>query len=151
MEKLTAKEYKEKYVDKKSPKRKQQPEFELQKLICTYLKLKYPDIMFMSDTIAAVHLTKPQQQRNKSVQCPDFHCPDILIFAKRGNYGALFIELKIKTPFKKNGNIKSSQNDHLRKQLQTINKLMWEGYYACFSWSYSQTKLIIDSYLVGTI
>ena len=33
---------------------KAQPEYQLQVAVCDYLRVKYPGVMFMSDTIAAV-------------------------------------------------------------------------------------------------
>ena len=82
-------------------KRKKQPEFEIQKAICDYLELQYPKVLFLSDTIASIKLTIPQQVRNKSIQKEGFKCPDLLILEPRGKYAGLFIEIKVVTPYKK--------------------------------------------------
>ncbi len=125
--------------------RKEQPEYTLQKQVTQYLRLQYPDVFFLSDTVASVKLTIPQQVRNKAIQCPTFSCPDLLIFQPNENYNGLFIELKAETPYKKDGTLKKS--DHLEAQWATLGKLMARGYNAMFAWEFEQVKAIIDNYL----
>lgn len=126
---------------------KKQPEFELQSAICRYLSYEYAEILFLSDTIASLKLTPAQANRNKKIQKFGFSCPDLLILEPRNGYSGLFIELKVETPFKKNGEIKASKDDHLKNQLEAINKLNEKGYKAVFSWDFQMTKDIIDNYL----
>lgn len=130
---------------------KNQPEFTLQKSICQYLKIQYPNALFMSDTVASIKLTIPQQVRNKAIQKDGFKCPDLLIFEPNEKYKGLFIELKVETPFKKNGEIKASQNNHLEMQMHTIEQMKKRGYYAAFSWGFEMTKKIIDDYFDNKI
>ena len=122
-------------------------EYELQKSVARYLSYQYPDIDFSSDTIASVKLTERQASRNKLVQKNGFKMPDVLIFEPRNNFCGLFIELKIETPFKKDGTIKASSKDHLKLQHECLLKLTEKGYKAEFSWSFDMTKQIIDEYL----
>lgn len=122
-------------------------EYILQTQICNYLHLQYPEILFLSDTIAAVKLKPQQAIRNKSIQKHGFKTPDLLILEPRGKYHGLFIELKTETPYKLNGEIKASQNDHLKKQQESMNKLNEKGFFAVFSWGFDMTKEIIDNYL----
>jgi hypothetical protein len=63
------------------------------------------------------------------------------------DFCGLFIELKIVTPYKLNGEIKASGKDHLKKQLKTINELNNIGYKALFAWDFDEIKEIIDTYL----
>ena len=126
---------------------KKQPEYELQSAICRYLSYQYGEILFLSDTIASLKLTPAQASRNKKIQKFGFSCPDLLILEPRNGYSGLFIELKVETPFKKNGEIKASKDDHLKNQLEAINKLKEKGYMALFSWNFDMTKDIIDDYL----
>ena len=142
---LKVKDIKSIEILKKAPKRKKQPEYELQVAICNYLSVNYPDLNFISDTIASVKLTLPQQVRNKKIQCSNFKCPDILILKPNGKYCGLFIELKVVTPFKKDGNLKKCE--HLEGQQKSIDDLNAVGYYATFSWGFEMTKSIIDEYL----
>ena len=122
-------------------------EYELQVAVCRYLSYQYPDVDFMSDTIANLKLSKTQSVRNKKIQKNNFKCPDILILEPRNNFSGLFIELKLETPFKKDGTIKASAKDHLKGQYETIQKLNQKGYSAHFSWGFDMTKEIIDNYL----
>jgi hypothetical protein len=124
---------------------KQQLEYQLQKQICQYLELQYPEVLFLSDTIASVRLTIPQQLRNKAIQKKNFACPDLLILEPRKAFNGLFIELKTKTPFKKNGELLKS--DHLKRQAKTIEELNKKGYLSQFSWGFEMTKELIDNYL----
>jgi hypothetical protein len=124
----------------------QHNEYELQKSVARYLCYQYPDVVFLSDTIASIKLTPSQANRNKLIQKNEFKCPDLLILEPTERYFGLFIELKIDSPFKKDGTIKASQNDHLLKQYESLLNLKSKGYYAAFSWSFDMTKELIDNY-----
>ncbi len=128
---------------------KQQKEYNLQKNIITWLKHQYPDVFFISDTVASIKLTPQQQIRNKAIQCQKFSCMDLMIFEPVGKYHGLCIELKTETPFKKDGTIKS--NDHLKKQWDSICEMKSKGYYACFSWDFLSTIKLIKNYLKGQL
>ncbi len=120
-------------------------EYELQKAICHYLSLQYGNVLYLSDTVASVKLTLPQAARNKAIQKHGFKCPDLIILEPRGKYSGLFLELKIETPFKKDGGVKS--NDHIKGQWKTIQDLKDRGYDAYFVWSFEMAKQVIDQYL----
>jgi len=122
-------------------------EYDLQVAVCRYLSYQYPEILFYSDTIANLKLTQAQAIRNKKIQKNNFKTPDLIILEPKNNFCGLFIELKLETPFKKDGTIKASANDHLKGQLETIEKLNAKGYKAVFSWGFDMTKEIIDDYL----
>lgn len=122
------------------------PEYELQKQICKYLELQYRDVVFLSDTVANCKLTMVQAVRNKAIQKDGFKTPDLLILEPRGDYHGLFIELKVKSPFKKCGKVLLS-NEHLEGQQKSITHLLNKGYYACFSVGLDETKKIIDDYM----
>lgn len=122
-------------------------EYDLQVAVCTYLSYQYQDVLYISDTIANLKLTKAQANRNKKIQKTGFSTPDLLILEPRKGFSGLFIELKIDTPFKKDGKIKASKDNRLENQLKAINLLKQKGYFSCFSWSFDMTKQIIDDYL----
>jgi len=124
-------------------------EYSLQKQICKWLQYQHRSVLFLSDTIAAVKLTIPQGARNKAIQKEGFKTPDLLILQPNDKYHGLFIELKIESPYKKNGELKSSE--HLEGQLKSIEQLKERGYYATFSWSFSMTTKIINDYLNNCI
>ena len=127
---------------------KKQPEFELQKAVCRWLSFQFPKVLYLSDTVASVKLTIPQQNRNKLVQKNDFSCPDLLILEPNKDFKGLFIELKVKSPFKKDG-VTLLKSEHLENQQKTINELKAKGYYACFSWSLEMTLQIISRYMAN--
>lgn len=122
-------------------------EYDLQVAVCRYLSYQFPDVLFTSDTIANLKLTPIQAGRNKKIQKFGFSSPDLLILEPRNGFSGLFIELKLETPFKNNGEIKASKKNHLENQLKAINTLKSKGYSAFFSWSFDMTKEIIDNYL----
>lgn len=128
------------------PKRhNKQPEYILQTQVCRYLRLQYRDVYFVSDALGSIKLTPAQAERNKKIQKNDFHPPDVLILEPKKGYSGLFIELKIITPYKLNGQIKTDK--HLQDQERSIKKMNEKGYFACFSWNFEMTKNIIDKYL----
>jgi hypothetical protein len=121
------------------------PEYDLCVQVSNYLKETYPDVLFHFD-IAGLHLTKTQRGKLKVIQ-GDRGWPDLFLAAPRGNYAGLFIELKIETPWRIDGTIKASPNNHLKEQEQCLKELEMHGYLTYFAWDLSQIKLIIDEYL----
>jgi len=121
------------------------PEFILQQQVCKYLNLQYPTILYLSDTVASVKLTMPQATRNKSIQKQGFKTPDLIVFHPNKYFHGLFLELKVKSPYQKNGQIYS--DEHLQEQQDTLNDLSKLGYWAGFAWTFEMAKGIIDNYL----
>lgn len=124
---------------------KNQPEYSLQVAVCNWLNLQFPNVLYMSDTVASLKLTMGQAMRNKKIQKDDFKTPDLIIFEPRGKYHGLFIELKVKSPFKQNGEL--LKNDHLEGQQKTINDLIDRGYYATFATGFDEAVEIIKKYM----
>ena len=126
---------------------KKQLEFELQKNICKFLSLQFPKVVFISDATSGAKLTIPQAVRNSLIQKSDFKIPDLQILEPNKDWHGLFLELKKETPYKKNGGIKASQNNHLDEQENSMKLLRAKGYLACFCWSFDQAKEIIEEYI----
>lgn len=122
-------------------------EYDFQVALCNYLNLQYPKVNYFSDTIASIQLSKSQARRNKNIQKSGFKLPDLIILEPRKNFCGLLLELKIETPFKKNGEIKASQNDHLKLQHLELQNLSQKGYKALFVWNFEMAKEVIDEYL----
>jgi len=120
-------------------------EYILQKAVCLFLNKNYPEVLFVSDTIGNVKLNQFQASRNKEIQDEDFKCPDLLILEPNKFYKGLFIELKIKSPFKKNGEL--FKNEHLEAQQKSINDLISKGYCAFFKWEFDDIKELINWYM----
>jgi hypothetical protein len=146
---LTAAQYKA-----PTKQRKEQPEFLLQCQVSSYLKVQYPKIGFLSDTVASVKLTMQQATRNKKIQCEGFKCPDLIIFATReidgARFSGLLIELKAESPYLKNGK-GLSKKQHIQAQGKELDRLASEGYFTAFAWSFEMAKGIIDKYLKGQL
>lgn len=121
------------------------PEYHLQVQVCAYLNAQYSQVEYLSDTVANIKLTMPQAVRNKKIQKDGFKCPDLIIFEPRGGYYGLFIELKVRSPFKLNGDFK--KNEHLEGQAETIKVLTAKGYYATFATGFEEAKQVIDEYM----
>lgn len=121
-------------------------EYILQKAVCGYLEIQYPDVLFLSDTIGNVKLTEAQAVRNKLIQKKGFKCPDLLILEPNKSYKGLFIELKIKSPYKKDG-VTLLKNDHLEAQRLSIERLSSKGYLCCFKWEFDDIKELINWYM----
>ena len=130
----------------------------LHKQITDYIKFQYPKVIFTTDmsgiklpTGLAVKSSKLRSSRG---------IPDILIFQTAGKlvietikyknqvvfqFAGLFLEVKSKTPFLKNGEL--SKNKHIQEQNEIHKRLRRQGYYTVFVWSFAQAKIIIDDYL----
>ena len=71
--------------------------------------------------------------------------PDLTIHEPKKGYHALFIELKVETPYKLNGELK--KDAHLEGQAESMELLRQKGYWADFRWTFEEAKKIIDWYL----
>jgi hypothetical protein len=71
--------------------------------------------------------------------------PDLWISEARGGYFGLYIELKVTTPFKKDGTLKA--NEHVKAQSDMLDLLNEKGYMACFGIGLQPTIDIIKMYL----
>lgn len=119
-------------------------EYHLQKQVCQYLELQYPEVLFMS-TGTSLKLTMGQSVRNKAIQKFGFKVPDLVIFEAKGDLKGMFLELKIQSPYKKNGQLKAGP--HLEGQNKALIKLREKGYHADFYWSFEDIKDAIDLYI----
>lgn len=116
----------------------------LQLAICNYLRHQYPKVIFTCDLSSGMKLSIGQAVRASKMKSSR-GLPDLMIFEPNKHYNGLFLELKSKTPYKKNGELLSDQ--HLREQLNILKRLIDNGYKAMFSFGFDETKDIIDQYL----
>lgn len=125
-------------------------EEKLQTQVAKYLKLQYPNVLFMTSA-SGVKLTMGQAVTLKAHQNPAKGWPDIYIMQvskKEGKVLAgLFIELKSDSArlFKKDGTL--VRNEHLETQNNVHHLLRKRGYFAVFSQGFEETKKLIDWYL----
>jgi hypothetical protein len=129
----------------------------LQKQICSYLRLQYPNIIFRSDYASGIKLTMNQAVQHKRLQSSRAW-PDLFIYEpmKRAGkqYAGLALELKKDgtSVILKVGTHKGqlSSNPHIQEQALMLKELTRKGYYADFAVGYDAAVGIIDWYLNNT-
>ncbi len=114
--------------------------------ISYFMQTQYPRIIYRFDYGADVKLSIGQAKRMKMLQGRwSRGYPDLVILMPKGRYSALFIELKIVTPYKKNGDLKT--NKHLEEQAAMMTKLSDAGYKTTFTVGFDETVAVIKNYL----
>lgn len=123
-------------------------ESDLQLMICRYLKMQYPEVMFRSDFAAGIKMTIGQARKHKSMQ-QDRAYPDLFIAEPVSAYHGLFLELKKQGTriVLKNGSL--SADKHIQEQAAVLKHLHSKGYAAAFAVGFDQAKQIIDNYMKG--
>jgi len=128
-------------------------EYIICKQIATYMRLQYPDVMFHFD-LAGLNLSKAQAGMMKAIQggrgWPDFFIARPKIdeneYGEEMYYYGLFLEIKVdgtKLWKAKGGPV----NDHIKEQIDCLNKLNEKGYMAEFAIGFNDAKKQIDDYL----
>lgn len=137
-EKITAKQFREMNAEPKT-------ESDLQIAVATYLRNKYPDLIFHSDFGSGIKMTMGQAVKN-SKQQSGHKWLDLFIAHPNNGYSGMMIELKKSgTRLKKlNG---EWANDHIKEQNETIGMLILRGYFACFAVGYTEAINRIEEYL----
>ena len=128
----------------------------LHQQIIDYVKAQYPDVLVNTD-LSGIKLTPGQANKVSNLRTGRAW-PDIFFPEPRGIFKGLFIELKIESPYKKDGSLKKQiqrkklrngvviEYDHLKEQYEMLIKLEDKGYYAEFGVGFYDTKDIIDWY-----
>lgn len=125
----------------------------LQKQVCSYLRVQYPNVIFRSDFASGLHLSQYQANTHKSLQSSRAW-PDLFIYQPMQHankfYCGLAIELKkdgtpviLKTGSRK-GHI--SSNPHIQEQAALLKDLNRLGYYANFCVGFDEAVKLIDWY-----
>lgn len=122
----------------------------LQVAVCTYLKLQYPHVIFMSDIASGMKLSIGSAVRAKKMRSSRGQ-PDLFVCEPRGIYHGLFLELKREGTkvFLKDG-VTIPLNEHLIEQHQMLSELRTKGYMAEFACGFLEAKKIIDEYLINS-
>ena len=113
-------------------------------MICDYLRVKYPDVLFRTD-LGGIKLTMGQATQVKRMQGGKRAWPDLFIAEPRGKYSGLFIELKAANIYKKDGSLR--KDDHLYEQSEMLTRLEARGFKALFAVGFERAAAIIDEYL----
>ena len=119
----------------------------IQKAIARLCRLQYPAALFNSD-LSGVRLSISQARKAKEIRSGRGF-PDFVLYARRGEFGALFLELKAegKNPYKKNGELKAGQ--HLKEQQEKIQQLRAAGYFAAFVTGFDNAAEAVRAYMDG--
>ena len=122
-------------------------ELELQAQVADYIRLQYPDVIFHSDFGSGIKLTMGQAIKQKRLNGGRRAWPDMLLAEPRGDYHALFIELKREGTriYKKDGTLVS--DEHIREQYDMLEQLRRRGYAANFACGFNEAKALIDRYM----
>ena len=117
----------------------------LQKAICRYLSLQYPDVMYVSD-MSGYRLPIGLAKLAKITRS-DRGWPVLFIAEPRMNWHGMFIELKKSRDevFRKDGSLRESQ--HIKEQYEIMQRLLAKDYYAIWGTGFDNTKTAIDNYL----
>ena len=124
-------------------------ELELQAQVADYIRLQYPTVIFHSDFGSGIKLTMGQAIKQKRLNGGRRAWPDMLLAEPRGDYHALFIELKREGTriFKQDGKLVA--DEHIREQFDMLHDLRRKGYAAELGIGFEATKKLIDDYMKG--
>lgn len=120
-------------------------ESQIQKAVCEYLRLQYPDVIFISDASGLKTSIGVAKQLKFLRSCRGI--PDLIILQPNPPYHGLFIEIKRSHDeiFKKDGSLRSST--HIKEQASLLTKLSELGYFCAFGCGIDNCIRIIDTYL----
>lgn len=114
--------------------------------VCAYLRYRYPTVLWRTDGAGVNRSSWTAKRYARSTQAVK-GWPDLQIVAKRGPYGALFLELKTErnSPYRKDGSLKT--DPHVQEQAFVMEQLRMRGYAADFGIGFQDSCRKIDAYL----
>jgi hypothetical protein len=114
-------------------------------MVCDYLRLKYPHVIFTTESSGIRLSIGAAKKLKKKRSCSGL--PDLLIFYPSGEYSGLFIEIKQKESdvFNKKGVLRCLP--HILEQYSIIMRLKALGYCAEFGFGFDDCRQIIDNYM----
>jgi len=113
--------------------------------VSDFMALKYPKVIYRFDFAGA---TMPKTQRRKMMRLNGKWSrgyPDLIILKPNKRYCALFIELKIESPYLVDG-VTLKKDEHLKNQAAFMDVLRNDGYHATFGVGLKDCIDIIDEY-----
>ena len=129
----------------KEKKKRARDEEILQEQVATYVKFKYPDIIFTSESSGIRVPMSIAKQMKKCRSGKDL--PDLIILEPRKGYHGCCIELKKENAeiYKKDGSLR--KNEHVEGQEQILLNLKEKGYFTSFAIGFDHAISLIDCYL----
>jgi len=115
-------------------------------MLCTYIKVNYPDVIFTTD-LSGVRVSMGTAKKLPQLRSSN-GIPDLLIFEPRGGMHGLCIEMKAtgKVTHNKDGNVR--HDEHLIEQNEVLRCLRKKGYCAEFALGFVQGKQLVDEYML---
>jgi|TARA_R110000851_G_scaffold149695_1_gene290335 hypothetical protein len=113
--------------------------------IAYYIKHKYPDVIFTSES-SGIKLSIGQAVMLKKMRSGRA-LPDLMLFEARKGFNGMFLEIKREgtSIYKRNGEIK--RDKHLKEQEEVLRRLTNKGFFAKFVVGYANAIALIDYYL----
>lgn len=131
---------------KKIKKSYRKSEDSQQTIFINYLRKTYPHIVWRASP-EGIRLSIGQATKMKRSGLIQRSLPDLEIFQPTTQFHGLFIEMK-KEDFKlRKSDGVLYKNPHAFEQLETLNKLLSQGYFATFCCGADHAKNVLDAYL----
>lgn len=121
----------------------EQSEKILHRKVCDYLQEYYPHVYFDSDS-SGIRVGQGMANQLKQTRSSHAHL-DLTVLEPSREFKALILELKVKTPFLKDGSL--STEAHIQDQFITMCLLESKGYKCMWCWSLDQAITIFQNYL----
>lgn len=115
----------------------------LHRKICSLLTEGYPTVYYDSDS-SGIRVSSGVARELKQTRSVHAHL-DLTILEPRGKFKGLILEVKVVTPYLKDGSL--STNPHIQDQYTTMLLLESKGYKCFFCWSLEQAQDILKNYL----
>ena len=125
----------------------QKHEQNVQRQVCQYLRLQYPNMIFRSDYASGLQLTMNQAALHKSLQSGRSWVELFVYKPSRGYHGlALEIKREGTVIYLSRGPRKGqlTADPHIQEQALMLQKLNNLGYFARFGVGFDQCRRIID-------
>jgi len=120
-------------------------EFSEQKILCQYISLQYPNVIFVSD-MSGIKLPIGLATKIKDLKCGR-GVPDLFIYEPKKGYFGLAIELKATGVLIEKQDGEFLKDTHVEEQAEMLLRLNEKGYLAMFCIGFDYAKLVIDKYL----
>lgn len=126
-----------------APKRPKEESIHIQ--LCNYVRAKYPDTIFTSES-SGIRLTIGQAVKAKKLRSSS-KLPDFWLAEPRGTFAGLFLELKRDREeiYLKDGSL--SRAAHVQAQEQILERLRLKGYAAGFAGGIDDAIRKVDTYM----
>ena len=121
----------------------------IQRQVCSYLRLQYPQVIYRSD-YAGTYI-EGRYQRTKHLMQSSRGFPDLFIYTPKRGFHGLALELKREgtiiylTRGPRKGKLTAEL--HIQEQAAVLQQLNNEGYFARFAVGYDKAQRMIDWYM----